>query len=301
VTLQQLSYFLEAARRGSFSAAADALHLAQPSLSEQVRRLEGELGVALFVRGGRTLALTEAGRTLRTHAERVVGAAAEAAESVASVRRIERGTAAMGMFGNAPRALVSDVLAEFRRHHPEVCVHVVGQNSSEVADAVRDGGLEAALVVLPIDDRGLQVRPLSQDEIRYVSADPKRLRRPVTIEALASVPLILYDARWGSYDPSRRRLAARAQNAGLTLEPAIEVEDVDAALELAARGLGDTVLSQAIGHGRRLPEPLGVTSFDPPLYETFAFVTRRGARPSPATRELLRLTGERLAALTAAG
>jgi DNA-binding transcriptional LysR family regulator len=65
LTLQQLSYFLAAARHGSFSAAAEALHMAQPSLSEQVRRLEAELGVDLFTRVGRGLVLTEAGRSLQ--------------------------------------------------------------------------------------------------------------------------------------------------------------------------------------------------------------------------------------------
>jgi DNA-binding transcriptional LysR family regulator len=64
LTLQQLAYFVAAATYRSFSAAADALHLAQPSLSEQVRRLEDELGVELFARTTRGLTLTEAGRTL---------------------------------------------------------------------------------------------------------------------------------------------------------------------------------------------------------------------------------------------
>ncbi|MDQ3850352.1 MAG: LysR family transcriptional regulator, partial [Actinomycetota bacterium] len=72
MTIQQLQYFAAAVEHGSFSAAADELHLAQPSLSEQVRRLEGELGVRLFERVGRGLVVTEAGRTLRPHAEAVL-------------------------------------------------------------------------------------------------------------------------------------------------------------------------------------------------------------------------------------
>jgi DNA-binding transcriptional LysR family regulator len=75
MTLQQLRYFLTAADKGSFSAAAESLLMAQPSLSDQIRRLEAELGVALFTRAGRRLALTEAGRMLRPHAERTLAAA----------------------------------------------------------------------------------------------------------------------------------------------------------------------------------------------------------------------------------
>ena len=74
MTIQQLQYVLAAFGHGSFSAAAQVLHLAQPSLSEQVRRLEGELGVKLFERVGRGLVPTEAGRALRPHAEAALAA-----------------------------------------------------------------------------------------------------------------------------------------------------------------------------------------------------------------------------------
>ena len=82
MNLQQLSYFRAAFEQRSFSAAAKALHLAQPSLSEQIRRLEGELGVPLFVRVGRGVEPTEAGRALLPHAERVLAEVESARESV---------------------------------------------------------------------------------------------------------------------------------------------------------------------------------------------------------------------------
>src|SRR5216117_3407956 len=96
MTLQQLQYFLATVEHGSFSAAAEALHMAQPSLSEQVRRLEAELGVALFQRVGRGLVLTEAGRALRPHAERTLADAEAARDSVADVRELRGGTASFG-------------------------------------------------------------------------------------------------------------------------------------------------------------------------------------------------------------
>ena len=102
MTLQQLQYFLAAVEHGSFTAAADALHMAQPSLSEQVRRLEAELGVRLFQRVGRGVTPTEAGRALRPHAERTLDAAEAARESVVEVRKLRGGTVSLGMFGDAP-------------------------------------------------------------------------------------------------------------------------------------------------------------------------------------------------------
>src|ERR687895_149654 len=256
MTLQQLTYFLAAIEHGSFSAAAESLFMAQPSLSDQIRRLEAELGVPLFVRVGRGLELTEAGRLLRPHAERTVAAAKEAAESIQEVRELEGGTVAFGTFGSAHHYLLAGLVEDFRTRHPSVRVRAIGQNSAEVADEVREGRLEAGLVMLPIDDRGLDARPALREEQLYVSAAPARGGEPMTIERLADAPLILYDARWGADDPTRRRLRERAQQAGVTIEPEIEVEYVTAALDLTARGLGDTVCPRSIVTGLGLDDRL---------------------------------------------
>jgi DNA-binding transcriptional LysR family regulator len=297
MTLQQLRYFLEAADKGSFSAAAEALLMAQPSLSDQIRRLEAELGVALFTRAGRRLVLTEAGRMLRPHAERTLAAAEEAVESVKEVRTLKGGTVSFGTFGSAHHYLLGGLVQDFRRRYPDVRVRVVGQNSVEVADAVRDGELEAALVALPIDDGGLEVRPSIREEIHYVSASPQRTAKPKTIEELATAPLILYDVRWGSVDPMRRLLAERAQKAGVRIEPQIEVEYLTAALDLAARRLGDTIADPGVVVSRGYARRLTSVSFDPPLFDTFAFITRRNAHLSPATRAFMELAEKRVAAM----
>jgi DNA-binding transcriptional LysR family regulator len=289
MTLQQLQYFLAAVEHGSFSGAADALHMAQPSLSEQVRRLEAELGVELFARVGRGVALTEAGETLRPHAERVVAEADEARDAVVEVRELRGGTVSLGMFGDAPYFLLTEVIEEFRKRHPDVRVRMVGQNSTEVADALRAGELDAAVIALPVDDAGLDVRPIMDVEILFTTAARERLPRKMTVERLAEVPLIVYDAHYGWEDPTRRQLYERAQRAGVTLEPVVEIEDVAAAVQLAGRGVGDTLVSRAIATGSRFPRNLHVAPFDPPLRDTFAIVTRRGGRLSPAVTELLGL------------
>ena len=299
MTLQQLQYFLAAYRHGSFSAAATDLHMAQPSISEQIRRLEAELGVRLFQRVGRGLTPTEAGHTLRPHAERTLDAAEAARESVVAVRELRGGTATFGTWGTARYYPGVDFVAEFRRRHPSVRVRVVGQNSSEVVEAVRSGDLEAGMIALPIDDRGLDVQPIMRDEIVYASIEPAHVRHPVTIEALAARPLILADASYGTEDPTRRQLAELAQRVGVSIQPQIDVEDIEAALELAARGLGDTIVSRGIllAMGRRVSKRLGWVPFDEPFYDTFAFIARTNAPLSPASREFLGLAREGLAEL----
>jgi DNA-binding transcriptional LysR family regulator len=119
----------------------------------------------------------------------------------------------------------------------------------------------------------------------------------MTIERLADAPLILYDARWGADDPTRRRLRERAQQAGVTIEPEIEVEYVTAALELAARGVGDTLCPRSIVIGRGFGRKLSGVPFAPPFHETFAFIRRRNAHLSPGVREFIGLAEQRVAAL----
>lgn len=288
--LEQLEYFLAAAEHGSFSAAANALLMAQPSMSEQIRRLEAELGVPLFIRAGRGVELTDAGRLLVPHAERVLAEAQEAIESVREVRTLVSGTVAFGFFGGAHHSLLTGLIARFRAKYPDVRVRAIGQNSAEVADAVRDGALEAGLVILPIEDRGLEVRPALSEELFYMTAESDRAREPMTIERLSEAPLILYDARWAAQDPTRVQLRERAQVAGVRIEPLIEVEYMTAAFDLAARGLGDTVGLPSMLRARKLHQ----VAFDPPLYETYAFITRRNALLSPSTRAFMELAEKAL-------
>jgi DNA-binding transcriptional LysR family regulator len=142
-------------------------------------------------------------------------------------------------------------------------------------------------VLLPIDDEKLDVRPIVRDEVLYVSADPERTRRPATIERLAGTPLIFYDAESADRDPIRRQLGERAQVLGLRLQPKVEVELKDIALRLVAAGIGDTYLPSAYTHAPYYPAGLSTTSFAPPLYDTFAVISRAGSRLSPGVRELV--------------
>jgi DNA-binding transcriptional LysR family regulator len=116
----------------------------------------------------------------------------------------------------------------------------------------------------------------------------------MTIERLAELPLVLYDADYGWDDPTRRQLAERAQPAGVTLRAVVEVEDMEAAIQLVARGVGDTVVARAVLGRMRGTRSLHATPFDDPMWETFALIARRDAPLSPATRAFVELVERRL-------
>lgn len=294
MTLKQLRAFLLAARTGSFTAAATAMGVAQASVSELIRKLEDEYATPLFTRGPRRLVLTAAGAALLPFAEQTLAAADGAAQALRSVRSLRGGVATFGLLRNAGYYLLPDLAQRFHEHYPEVRIRLVGLNSAEVAAAVTAGDVEAGLVVLPIDNAGLDVTPLMRDEVLYASASPERVRTPVTIEDLARTRLILYDAHYGWADPTRRQLADRAQLAGVRIDPWIEVEYVESALSLVQRGIGDTIMSRAVAESPARPDGLHTTGFADPLFDTIALVRREAEVLSPASRELARMARQML-------
>jgi DNA-binding transcriptional LysR family regulator len=285
--LQQLRCFCAAVELGSFTAAATALRVTQPAVAEQIRKLEQALGADLFIRAGRGVVLTEAGRAFAEHATRSLRAVEDAADSVDELTALRRGTIAIGIFGGPSAWHVDQLVAAFLQRHPDFSLRLVGRNSSAIADHVRRGELEAGVVLLPIDDDKLDVRPIVRDEVLYVSADPNRTRQPAIIERLAATPLIFYDAESADRDPIRRQLSERAQALGLRLQPKVEVELKDIALRLVAAGIGDTYLPSAYTHAPYYPAGLSTAPFAPALYDTFATITRAGSRLSPGVRQLL--------------
>lgn len=292
MTLQQLVYFRIAAELGSFNAAARTLHCTQPAVSDQVRRLEDELGVSLFARTGRGLTLTAAGRTFLGHAQRVTDAADDARASVGRRSEQRRRMVTLGTFRNAPYYDIAGLAARFSEQHPDGILRMRGQNSYDVARAVQEGELEAGLVVLPVDDSLLDVRVLFRDEVLFVSADRPRTRHPATIETVSAAPLVLYDISYGFNDPTRRQLAARAQEAGVTIAPRMEVEHVETALQLCARGVGNTLVARAVLAGSAVLDSLTAVGFAEPFYDFFALVTRRGVQLSHGFNEVLELVDE---------
>jgi DNA-binding transcriptional LysR family regulator len=285
--MQQVRCFCSALELGSFTAAADALRVTQPAVADQIRKLEQVLGTDMFVRVGRGVRPTDAGRAFGEHAVRSLRALDDAVGSVGELTELRAGVVALGTFSAPAPWRLDELVASFLTRYPDVAVRLVGRNSSITADRVRRGELEAAVVVLPIDDDRLDVRPIVRDEVLYVSARADRTKRPATIEKLARTPLVFYDAESADDDPIRRQLAERAQARGVELRPRLEVELVDLALRLVADGLGDTYLPSAYTHAPYYPRHLHTASFSPPLYDTFAVATRLGARLSPAVRELV--------------
>lgn len=269
---------------GSFTGAAELIGVSQPAVAEQVRNLEYTLGTELFVRAARGVQPTAAGAAFAERVPEVMRALDDAVEAVSDVRGLRSGTLAFGLFSTPEAYGIDRFASAFAKDHPGISLRLLGRNSSVAADRVRNGQLEAALVALPIDDDGLDVRPFVRDQVVYVTADRARASEPATIESLTGRPLILYDAESGDRDPLRRQLTETAQERGLQLTARVETETMVMALRLVADGVGDTYVPMAHTAAAYFPSGLATAPFHPSIYETFAIVARRRTRLSPAAR-----------------
>ncbi len=294
MTIAQLRAFVCAVDGGSFTAAGERLGVSQPTISALVRKLEEHHRLPLLIRTGRRIVLTAAGEELLGWARRIVDSSERADEALTELRGLQRGSISLGVLRNANFYFLPDMVERFHRRRPNVQLRLFGQNSFEVVEGVREGRLEAGIVVLPIPDNELEVFPLIRDEVLWASVHAERVDSPVTIERIVSHPVVLYDASYSWNDPTRRQLGERAQERGLRLEPLVEVEYLEAALELVVRGIGDTMVSRAVTRNRSFPKGLHVAPFDVPMYDTLAFIRRRNSVLSPAILELIDLVSDLL-------
>ncbi|MBS45392.1 MAG: LysR family transcriptional regulator [Nocardioides sp.] len=303
LSLHQLTCFLATYEHGSLTRAAEELGYAQPSVSEQIRALERTLDVQLFRRVGRGVVPTTVADTLRPYAERVLASVNDARQAVASVKSFETGTIRFGMFGvarlYAGAGLVADVLARY----PGVRVELVGQNSTEVAEDLRRGRLEAALLaVASAESEGLTVTPVAREELVYVSADPAHLATPVTAHRLSLASLVMPETTYRAVDSTRITLRQLLHETGRNPTTRIEVEDIETAVELVGLGLADTVVPKgaAVQLLPRLAPDAGWVSLRPKQFDTFAIVHRADAVLSPAARLMITLATRRMRAIAEA-
>lgn len=163
--VHQLRYFLAVARARNFSRAAEACHVAQPSLSQQIMKLEDELGERLFERTKRDVALTAAGERLRAHAERVLDELERARESVRESGAAVRGRVALGALPTVAPYFLPRRLKEFAVAFPEVEVVVHEDTTGQLARAVLAKEVDVALVSLPVETRGLIAEELFDEAL----------------------------------------------------------------------------------------------------------------------------------------
>jgi len=238
VELRHLRYFVAVAEELHFGRAAERLHIAQPPLSQQIRRLERLLGVTLFHRTNRRVELTDAGRAFLVEARLTLAQADHAAEVASRAARGEIGQLVVGYMASAELNVFPRLLPVFRKRHPDIELVFQLLGASEQLQALRDGVIHAGFFRLPATDPALVVKPIVREPLVVVLPERHALarRRSLALSALRDERVLSFPRRFapGYYDA----LMAICRRAGLAPNVVHESTRLHTILSLVAAGRG---------------------------------------------------------------
>jgi DNA-binding transcriptional LysR family regulator len=284
VQFHQLAYFVAVAEHRHFTRAAEQVRVAQPSLSQQIRALEHDLGAPLFHRIRGNVSLTEAGETLLPIARRILAEAESGRLAIRELDELDRGRVRLGAPPSLCTGLLPAMLAAFRRRYPGIQLELHESGSGDLRQRLSEGALDLALLAgaRAPGDTGLATTPLLLEELVVISpadAPVARAGARLDVRDLADVPLVMfrrgYDVREATVN------ACRA--AGFEPSFAIEGGEMDAVLELVRAGVGAAVVPSTVAGDR-----FRMTRFAPEagMTRVVQLAGRRDVDPTRAVRAL---------------
>jgi DNA-binding transcriptional LysR family regulator len=282
--LRQLEYLVAVAEEASFTRAAERVHVAQPGVSAQVRRLERELGHDLLDRSERTVRLTDVGAAVLPYARAALDAVGCVRSAVEEMTGLVRGRVAVGMVTACTVRGLFDLLADFHRAHPGVEVLLSEDDSLHLVDAVRQGRLDLALVgVADTVPRGVETLVVADEAVVAAVAPDHPLARAgrssIAVAELAGYPLISLPPGTGL----RACLDQACARAGFEPPVALEASSPGVVAQLAGEGLGVAIVPES----GAAPMGLHPLPTEPPMRGQLALVWRESGPSSPAARALV--------------
>jgi DNA-binding transcriptional LysR family regulator len=275
--LRQLRYLDAVARHRSFTRAALDLHIAQSALSQQVGRLERELGIELLRRTTRRVEVTEAGELVLARARRALAEVNGVSADLDALQGLVRGTLRLGGVPPVGPVHPAALIADFSRAHPGVAITVREDVAFTLLGQLRDGTLELVMALVAPDSLdGLEGVRLADEELVLIAPLDLPLARAkrVCVERLAGEALVTYGA------------GSALRDAQLAVVPGgrivAEANELETVRELVARGLGVSLMPRSVvaSHGDRL----AIRPLSPRQALPVSLVWRAGERPTPAAQ-----------------
>ena len=287
--LRHFRYFAMVAAEGSFSRAAEKLHMAQPPLSRQIQQLEDELGVRLLDRG-RPITLTEPGRYLYEQARQVL---ARVDDIKAMTRRIGKGTVkqfGIGFVASTLYDALPELIRRFRITMPNVEVLLLEMTTLEQAAALKDGRIDIGFGRLRFNDDGITRKVIREERLSVAVPRGHHFvrERPVKLRHTAGEPLIIYPR---SPRPSYAdQVLAFYRDQGLEPKVAFEVRELQTALGMVAAGAGVCLVPASV---RRLGrDDVAYVDLDEPKITSPIIMSYRTNDKSPLFLHLRKLVRE---------
>ena len=240
--LHQLRYFVRVAETLNFTRAADHLAIAQPSLSQQIRKLERELGFALFERGPAAVRLTADGDQFLPYARAALARVQEATLVAQEIRGVRRGQVTIGVSPIAGARLLPPLVRATREHYPGIAVQTREGGLTHLLELLESGEVDLALVLLPTDDPHLTYTTLLSEDLVVVLPEGHRLasREAIDVADLREEPLVSLSSEYGL----RQQVLEECAKGGFVPDIAFESREVGIIQGLVEAGLGVTILPQ---------------------------------------------------------
>ena len=292
MTIRQLQYFLRIVELKSFSKAAVFLHVAQPALGLQIRKLEDELEVKLLNRHSRGVSPTEAGLVLRDHAMIILRQIERARLHLIDLAGPPRGKIAVGVTPTVNLVLAASLVSRCRDELPEVSITIAEAMSETLMEWVESDRLDMAFTYNPGAVPGLVCEPLLTEDLCLAGPgdDDRHFTDPVPFADLVGLPLILPSRAHGL----RVLIDEAANKNDIDLDVVLEIDSVHAAKELVEKSIGYTVLPMGALHREVAAGRLKAATIGAPTLSRQMYLAYSGARPeskaNTAVRQIIRGT-----------
>lgn len=282
--LRQLEYFTRVAELGSFTRASQALDIAQPALSRQIRQLEVELRQNLLVRNGRGVTPTEAGLLLLDHCRGILHQVRRAREDMARVQGALAGRVVLGIPPSASRMLTVPLTRQFRAQLPSATLSIGEGLSFVMQEWLLAGQLDIALLYNPNPSPELTLEPLTNERLVLVGPRGQQAQaKPLALRALADIPLVIPNR------PHTVRMLLETEMAQIGARPLVrlEIDGVPAILDLVADGAGHAVLTRQAVLTSAAPERFVVRPIVQPEIHSRLFLATASARIATLTQKVM--------------
>lgn len=290
--LRHLRYFIAVADALSFTKGAQKLHIAQPSLTRQIRDLEEDLGVRLLDRTKQRISLTQEGESFLVDAKRVLDLSEEIVESVRGASRHEFPPLNIGYVANLFYDLLPVTLASFQRSFPNVPINLFDMNCGDQFRALEESKLDLGFVGLrePIEECGLQFRSIAAYKTLVAVPRKNPLAKKSVIHLRELRPMFFIGMSEQSYPGYRGWLMRTCRKVGFSPKVLQDVEIERALLQAVAAGLGVALLPEQV---KRLPHKEVVFCELPPAVKTESCIAWKANNPSVALKAYVNIVGDR--------
>jgi DNA-binding transcriptional LysR family regulator len=236
INFELYKIFYHASKSESFSSASRKLFISQSAVSQSIKSLEDKLGVKLFIRKGKQMALTGEGVLLLTHVEQAYNFIKTAEHKIFEIQNMEAGEIRIGASDTVCRYHLVPCLEKFNSIYPKIKIHVINRTSSQILTLLKNGIVDFGIVTLPVYDEDIAVSEFMGVQDIFVASDKFSylMGKTIDFKDLSHYPLLMLEKS----SSTRRNMDSFFKDAGAYIIPEIELESVDLLVDFAKIGLG---------------------------------------------------------------